>query len=70
MDRPYSFPYYSYPYYVLNGSDYQYKLSFDQGHLKLEEVTSMEELDGDFEIVRIGLRDTYTYFANGYLCHQ
>ena len=38
--------------------------------LKLEEVTSMEELDGDFEIVRIGLRDTYTYFANGYLCHQ
>ena len=34
--------YYSYPYYVLNGSDYQYKLSFDQGNLKLEEVRTTE----------------------------
>lgn len=41
--------YYSYPYYVLNGSDYQYKLSFDQGHLKLEEVKSNEAGYGHFE---------------------
>lgn len=34
--------YYSYPYYVLNGADYQYKLSFEQGHLKLEEVKTHE----------------------------
>ena len=47
-----------------------YRYALDLADLKLEEVTSMEELDWDFEIVRIGLRDTYTYFANGYLCHQ
>ena len=41
--------YYSYPYYVLNGSDYQYKLSFDQGHLKLEEVKTNEAGYGHFE---------------------
>ena len=41
--------YYSYPYYVLNNSDYQYKLSFDQGHLKLEEVKSHEAGYGHFE---------------------
>lgn len=38
--------YYSYPYYVLNGCDYQYKISFDDGFLKLEEVkTNDSELD-------------------------
>ncbi len=38
--------------------------------LKLEEIATMEQLDGDFEIVSLGLRDTHTYFASGYLCHQ
>jgi hypothetical protein len=38
--------YYSYPYYVLNGCDYQYKVSFDDGFLKLEEVkTNDSELE-------------------------
>ena len=41
--------YYSYPYYVLNSSDYQYKLSFDQGNLKLEIV----------------LKDTLPYIPSG-----
>jgi hypothetical protein len=42
--------YYSYPYYVLNGSDYQYKLSFDEGSLKLEEVKTTDEELGMREI--------------------
>ena len=39
MDVDISSPvYYSYPYYIFNGCDYQYKLSFENGFLKLEEV--------------------------------
>tara|TARA_B100000424_G_scaffold269952_1_gene268081 strand:- start:3816 stop:4508 length:693 start_codon:yes stop_codon:yes gene_type:complete len=38
--------------------------------LELEEVEKIEKMDGDFEIVTLGLRDYHTYFANGYLCHQ
>lgn len=38
--------YYSYPYYVLNGSDYQYKLSFDDNMLKLEEVKTTDDALG------------------------
>ena len=38
--------------------------------LKLEEITTLEKKHGDFEIVTLGLRDTQTYFANGYLCHR
>lgn len=34
--------YYSYPYYVLNKIDYQYKITFNQGHLILEEVKTTE----------------------------
>ena len=39
-------------------------------NFELEEVTTLEEMQGDFEIVTLGLRDIHTYFANGYLCHQ
>tara|TARA_B100001564_G_scaffold197033_1_gene165545 strand:- start:4 stop:690 length:687 start_codon:yes stop_codon:yes gene_type:complete len=38
--------------------------------LKLEEIKTIEEMDGDFEVVTLGLRNTQTYFANGYLCHR
>ena len=39
-------------------------------NFELEEVTTIEIMHGDSEIVTLGLRDTHTYFANGYLCHQ
>ncbi len=38
--------------------------------LKLEKITTLEKKYGDFEIVTLSLRDTQTYFANGYLCHR
>ena len=38
--------------------------------LKLEKITTLEKKHGDFEIVTLSLRDTQTYFANGYLCHR
>jgi len=39
-------------------------------NFELEEVTTIEKMHGDFEIVTLGLRNIHTYFANGYLCHQ
>jgi len=39
-------------------------------NFELEEVTTVEKMNGDFEIVTLGLRNIHTYFANGYLCHQ
>jgi hypothetical protein len=39
-------------------------------NFELEEVTAIEKMHGDFEIVILGLRNIHTYFANGYLCHQ
>jgi hypothetical protein len=39
-------------------------------NFELEEVTTIETMHGDFEIVTLGLRNIHTYFANGYLCHQ
>ena len=39
-------------------------------NFELEEVTTMEKMHGDFEIVTLGLRNIHTDFANGYLCHQ
>jgi len=38
--------------------------------LKLEKITTLKQMEGDCEIVTLGLRDIHTYFANGYLCHQ
>lgn len=38
--------------------------------LKLEEIKTIEKMAGDFETVTLGLSDTQTYFANGYLCHR
>jgi len=37
---------------------------------EVEEVTTIEKMHKDVEIVQLGLRDIHTYFANGYLCHQ
>ena len=39
-------------------------------NFELEEVTTIEKMHGDFEIVILGLRNIHTYFANGYLCHH
>ena len=39
-------------------------------NFELEEVTTIQKMHGDFEIVTLGLRNIHTYFANGYLCHQ
>ena len=39
-------------------------------NFELEEVTTIEKMHGDFEIVTLGLRNIHTYFANGYLCRQ
>ena len=39
-------------------------------NFELEEVTIIEKMYGDVEIVTLGLRNIHTYFANGYLCHQ
>ena len=39
-------------------------------NFELEEVTTIEKMYGDAEIVTLGLRNIHTYFANGYLCHQ
>ena len=38
--------------------------------LKLEEIITLEQMHGDAEVVTVNLTDIYTYFANGYLCHQ
>jgi hypothetical protein len=39
-------------------------------NFELEEVTTIQKMHGDFEIVILGLKNIHTYFANGYLCHQ
>ena len=41
--------YYSYPYYVLNNFDYQFKISFENSYLKIEEVKSSDTDIGHFE---------------------
>ena len=38
--------------------------------LKLEEIKTIEHMVADAEVVALGLSDTQTYFANGYLCHR
>jgi hypothetical protein len=38
--------------------------------LELEEIKTIEQMVADVEIVALGLSDTQTYFANGYLCHR
>ena len=38
--------------------------------LKLEEIKTIEHMVTDAEVVALGLSDTQTYFANGYLCHR
>lgn len=38
--------------------------------LELEEIKTIEHMVADAEVVALGLSDTQTYFANGYLCHR
>ena len=38
--------------------------------LELEEIKIIEHMVADVEVVALGLSDTQTYFANGYLCHR
>tara|TARA_Y100000741_G_C18126693_1_gene507366 strand:+ start:39 stop:728 length:690 start_codon:yes stop_codon:yes gene_type:complete len=38
--------------------------------LELEEIKIIEHMVADAEVVALGLSDTQTYFANGYLCHR